>query len=698
MRGFILVAMLAALLPAAGRGQTSSGHDYLPCVGGTDDQRAAVQAKVSACGIAYGDPDYNPLTYGSGDTAVGVKTLDHYEKVPQQTIDGQNADIESLTKWKAAQLDLSKQKALEASLSSQLSQATQDQQQAQAQLSATGNQLAGYQSNLNSQQAALAADQAALAQAKVQAAADSAQLQTVAAQITQLQTQIAQSTNDTDKQNYQAQLTQAQDQQTAIQKQVAADQSALDSATNQVARDKSGAASTQASIDKTQSSMSALQGQANNAAGQQAALQSQIAGIEASMNNDMSVSSLPPNKKAATQQLIDCGVPVQTCVPFDQALQPKIDNIMSNVDPVQQASDALQQQAAMAGTSNSAQVLQARQAVQAFFQGLPREYSTAPTVEAAAVQVATLKATVDGQLGAAWKFTRDAMAVQTQPSAAAPAQPSDDKMKSGAAGDSDNKPAAFDPTRMTRLSEVGGLKLADTQAPMGAGGPKEPGAWAGLGGAGGASPDFAGGAPGSQREGSAGARAQGMERFFRFQSGEDALRLAREALAAGDYAAAEREAREAVQRDPTNAAAWKVLARALIARKKYAEAIEAATRAIALAPKDASAWALRAYAKDASGDLSGALADITRAAELDSRFGELARFAKSGGRLSSRMIEEFDLAVGGLPGGWLFFEVLAGAGALALLLAFWLRRRRERRAAAQATGSPPAAQPPPAQV
>ncbi|MCX5787949.1 MAG: hypothetical protein NTX64_05490 [Elusimicrobia bacterium] len=806
MTRFLLFAAIAALLPLSAFSQDSGGHGYVPCVGGSDAQRGAGQSKVDACGIEYGNPDYSAV--GSGG-ALGIRTRDHYETVPPGTVDSQYADIEALTKSRAAQLDLTKQKALDASLNAQLSQVTQDLQATQSQLSATQSQLSSLQASQQRLAAALAADQAATEQAKGrvqadeaglqtvggqiadlqskvaqsadetasyqarlddantqkaslqdrqasdQAAADgasgrvqndNAQIQTLNGQIADLQARIAQSASDTEKQrlqgqldqvngqkaavqnqlaadqgafdqakarvqsdgaqlqaigaqiadlqakaahsaantdNYRAQLAQANGQQAALQNQLAADQAAVTNGTAKINKGYSDLSATQSSIDTTNNNLSTLSGKANNTAAQQASLQAQIAGVEAAIQNDMSVPTLGADKTAATQHLMDCGVPIQRCVPFDQSLRPRIDDILSNVDAVQQANSALQAQATKAGVTNATPLKQAQQAVQAFFQAIPREYATAADVQNASARVAAMKTKVDGQLGAAWLFTRDA-------STPTPASP-DDKMKGGSAADP-NKPgnAPFDSTRMARLSEVGGIKIADAQGSGAPGGPREPAGWFGLNSAPDAS--LGAGGPAEWRRGVSGPRPEGVDSSFR--SAEQALWLARKALASGDYETAEREAREAVQRDPKSVAAWKALTRALIARKKYLEAVEAATRALTLAPKDAALWALRAYAKDASGDIMGALADITHAAELDARFEALARFAKSGGRLSSRGIGEFDLMVEGLPGGWLFLGFLAVAGFLALLFAFWLRRRRERKKAAAAEAAAAAGSPP----
>ena len=83
------------------------------------------------------------------------------------------------------------------------------------------------------------------------------------------------------------------------------------------------------------------------------------------------------------------------------------------------------------------------------------------------------------------------------------------------------------------------------------------------------------------------------------------------------YSDAERDALEAVKRDPADVAAWKALARARLAQGKAAQAKDAATLALEIDPNDAEAYLLRADAEDVLGDHEAARRDRAKAAELE---------------------------------------------------------------------------------
>ena len=703
MKRSLLSAALVGLvlLPWQVRAQDAA-HNYMACVGGPDETRAQVQALVAKCGPEYGVPDYNNLAYGADDNAVSVKTNDFFKPVPQSVIDGQNADVAALTKQQMAQADLKTQQAAQAQLNSQIAKLTADMQQAQAQLDAANGQVAGDKTDLKNKADALGADQTALAMANQQVVVDQGQIANLEAQIKTLQDQMTVAGADTGK--IQDQITQLNQQQTAVKRQLnSVDQPALDAAKAKIGQDQAGINGSQADLTKGETKANDLQGRVNNDASQIASLKSQVAGIEALIQNDLSVKTLPPDKAGATKKLQDCGIPTQRCSIFDTNLTPKIDDIMSNRDPVAQADQALLQQAGRAGTLNDPSVIQAHGAAQGFLYGMPREYSTPDSVVSAATQVDAAKAVVDVKVARAWQVTRDALTLlQNQQSAHLNPDKSNpssddktDKSSMGASKGDAEKAGTYDPTKMGHVAEIGLLRLAENQGGSGAAGPH--GAGAAF------SPDGYAGIPGGRSVGgplsAAGAGpgastgGQGMGKFFdSYRSDEERLALARRMLAAGDFEGAEQQARELLARDPKNAAAWRALARAQIGQKKYADAAVSATRAIELNGKDAAAYALRAFAKDAMGDRAGALADITRAAELDGRYRELARLAKSGGRISEQNVDEVEFPRGfALSGPWISLLVFLFGGGLIVGIAFWLRRMREKAKQAAAQAAPPPA-------
>lgn len=94
------------------------------------------------------------------------------------------------------------------------------------------------------------------------------------------------------------------------------------------------------------------------------------------------------------------------------------------------------------------------------------------------------------------------------------------------------------------------------------------------------------------------------------------LHAAREALAKGDVAGAERLCMALVQKTPAHAGAWALLAETALLRDRADAAIVCSERAIALAPGDPVAHIMQAKTRLQMGDLSEALAAAEAAAPL----------------------------------------------------------------------------------
>lgn len=134
---------------------------------------------------------------------------------------------------------------------------------------------------------------------------------------------------------------------------------------------------------------------------------------------------------------------------------------------------------------------------------------------------------------------------------------------------------------------------------------------------------------------------------------------------AGDWAAAEFAAREAIAMNPDDPRGYKELAVSLLHQGKDAEALEAAERAAQLDPEDADAQMLMAFAFEGMGNKAGMMRAVERAAELDpGRFSSYLDLARKGKRLfdRSRSAKGWHGIPIPAPGSDLALSVPAGAG------------------------------------
>jgi tetratricopeptide (TPR) repeat protein len=147
------------------------------------------------------------------------------------------------------------------------------------------------------------------------------------------------------------------------------------------------------------------------------------------------------------------------------------------------------------------------------------------------------------------------------------------------------------------------------------------------------------------------------------------------------YSQAEKDALEAVKRDPADAKAWKALAWARLKQGKAQAAKDAATLALAIDPNDPEAYLLRAYAEELLGEKDAALRDLAKAAELDARLKPKLEQAQAGGKIfDEKAASPFSLTLAApetvLP-GWAaagLVGLAAACGAMGFML--WKQRRR----------------------